>query len=104
MQTSAVSTAPSEWHQIDWARTQGTVRRLQARMVKATQAGDWRRVKALQRFLARSFSGKALAATSDGKSGQTHAGRGWCNVVHPGGKATSYRVAQTAWLSATSPE
>jgi len=30
-------------------------------MVKATQAGDWRRVKALQRFLARSFSGKALA-------------------------------------------
>ena len=61
MLTSAVSAAPSEWHQIDWARTQGTVRRLQARMVKATQAGDWRRVKALQRFLARSFSGKALA-------------------------------------------
>ncbi|HWZ71850.1 MAG TPA: group II intron reverse transcriptase/maturase, partial [Casimicrobiaceae bacterium] len=61
IKTSAVSAAPSEWHQIDWARTHGTVRRLQARMVKATQAGDWRRVKALQRFLARSFSGKALA-------------------------------------------
>jgi RNA-directed DNA polymerase len=30
-------------------------------MVKATQAGDWRRVKALQRFLVRSFCGKALA-------------------------------------------
>jgi RNA-directed DNA polymerase len=30
-------------------------------MVKATEAGDWRRVKALQRFLVRSFSGKALA-------------------------------------------
>ena len=61
MLTSAVSAAPSEWHQIDWARIHGTVRRLQARMVKATQAGDWRRVKALQRFLARSFCGKALA-------------------------------------------
>jgi len=59
--TSAVSAAPSEWHQIDWARINGTAKRLQARMVKATQAGDWRRVKALQRFLARSFSGKALA-------------------------------------------
>ena len=61
IKTSAVSAALSEWHQIDWARTHGTVRRLQARMVKATQAGDWRRVKALQRFLVRSFSGKALA-------------------------------------------
>src|ERR1700687_3785717 len=61
IKTSAVSAAPSEWHQIDWARTHGTVRRLQARMVKATEARDWRRVKALQRFLVRSFSGKALA-------------------------------------------
>jgi len=30
----------------DWSRLHGTVRRLQARIVKATQAGDWRRVKA----------------------------------------------------------
>jgi len=37
------------------------VRRLQARIVKATQAGDWRRVKVLQRFLTRSFAGKAVA-------------------------------------------
>jgi len=61
IKTSAVSAVPTEWHQLDWARINGTVRRLQARMVKATQAGDWRRVKALQRFLARSFCGKALA-------------------------------------------
>jgi RNA-directed DNA polymerase len=59
--TSAVSAAPVEWHQLDWTKIHGTVRRLQARIVKATQAGDWRRVKALQRFLARSFCGKALA-------------------------------------------
>ena len=59
--TSAVSAAPGEWHQLDWARIHGTVRRLQTRMVKATQTGDWRRVKALQRLLPRSFSGKALA-------------------------------------------
>jgi RNA-directed DNA polymerase len=59
--TSAVSAWPAEWPQFDWAVIQGNVRRLQARIVKATQAGDWRRVKALQRFLARSFCGKALA-------------------------------------------
>ena len=61
MMTSAVSVAPSEWHQIDWARTHGTVRRLQARMVKATQGGRHNKVKALQWLLTHSFSGKALA-------------------------------------------
>jgi len=37
------------------------VRRLQAGIVKATQAQRWRKAKALQRLLTRSFSGKALA-------------------------------------------
>jgi RNA-directed DNA polymerase len=37
------------------------VSRLQARIVKATQAGNWRKVKALQRYLTRSFAGKAVA-------------------------------------------
>ena len=37
------------------------LRRLQARIVKATQAGRWGKVKALQRLLTHSFSGKALA-------------------------------------------
>ena len=58
---SAASAAQLDWHQLDWARLHGTVRRLQARIVKATQAGNWRRVKALQRFLTRSFAGKAIA-------------------------------------------
>jgi RNA-directed DNA polymerase len=34
---------------------------MQIRLTKATQDGDWRRVKALQRWLTRSFSAKALA-------------------------------------------
>ena len=37
------------------------LRRLQARIVKATQEGKWRKVKALQHLLTHSFSGKALA-------------------------------------------
>ena len=39
----------------------GTVRRLQIRIAQATQAGKWGKVKALQRLLTHSFSGKALA-------------------------------------------
>ncbi len=50
-----------DWQAIDWRAVQRNVRRLQARIVKATQAGRWGKVKALQRLLTRSFSGKALA-------------------------------------------
>jgi RNA-directed DNA polymerase len=49
------------WDQIDWPHCERTVRRLQARIVKATQAKRWNKVKALQRLLTCSFSGKALA-------------------------------------------
>src|SRR5438128_10425139 len=50
-----------EWHGIQWYRTERNVRRLQARLGKATQEKRWGKVKALQRLLTRSFSGKALA-------------------------------------------
>ncbi len=50
-----------DWHAIDWHKTHQNVRRLQARIVKATQEGRWGKVKALQRLLTHSFSGKALA-------------------------------------------
>jgi RNA-directed DNA polymerase len=58
---SASSADRLDWHGIDWARTTRNVRNLQVRIAQAAKAGDLRRVKALQRFLTRSFSGKALA-------------------------------------------
>jgi RNA-directed DNA polymerase len=53
--------AQVDWHAIDWQRVHQNVRRLQARIVKATQEGKWGKVKALQHLLTHSFSGKALA-------------------------------------------
>jgi RNA-directed DNA polymerase len=58
---AASSAHQSHWHGISWASVHDEVRGLQIRIVKATQAQDWRKVKALQRFLAHSFSAKALA-------------------------------------------
>ena len=56
------SSGPVEpWDQIDWTRCRHQVRRLQARIVKATREGRWSKVKTLQRLLTHSFSGKALA-------------------------------------------
>jgi RNA-directed DNA polymerase len=59
----AAGAAPSEenWHAINWQSVHHNVRRLQARIVKATQEGRWGKVKALQHLLTHSFSGKALA-------------------------------------------
>lgn len=50
-----------QWSDIDWAECTRNVRRLQMRIVKAMQVGRWNKVKALQRLLTSSFSGKALA-------------------------------------------
>jgi RNA-directed DNA polymerase len=56
------SSAPvQDWSQIDWNQCQRHVKRLQARIVKATREGRWGKVKALQWLLTHSFSGKALA-------------------------------------------
>jgi RNA-directed DNA polymerase len=51
----------NDWHSINWKKVCRTVRRLQARIVKATRAGKWHKVKALVYLLTHSFSGRALA-------------------------------------------
>jgi RNA-directed DNA polymerase len=60
-----------EWHVTNWQAVTENVRRLQARIVKATKENRWGKVKALQHLLTHSFSGKALAVRrvteNDGK-------------------------------------
>ena len=58
---SASSHGPSGWQSIEWRRVERNVRTMQMRIAKATQESDWRRVKALQRSLTRSFSARVLA-------------------------------------------
>jgi RNA-directed DNA polymerase len=57
----AASRRTVDWHAIEWRKAHRNVRRLQARIVKATQEGKWGKVRALQHLLAHSFSGRALA-------------------------------------------
>lgn len=59
--SSASSYVPTDWASIDWKLVQKNVRVMQHRIAKATKEGNWRKVKALQRMLTRSFSAKALA-------------------------------------------
>ena len=68
---SAAFSSGGAWDQIDWPTVHRRVRGLQIRIAKATRDQDWRRVKALQRFLVNSYSAKALAvkrvSENDGK-------------------------------------
>ena len=57
----ASSAGVTNWDQINWKPCERQVERLQARIVKASQAGRWGKVRALQRLLTCSFSGKVLA-------------------------------------------
>lgn len=59
--TSASFDGVTDWHSLDWAKTQTFVRKTQLKIAQATGEGSWRRVKRLQRLLTDSFHGRCLA-------------------------------------------
>src|SRR5712691_6606743 len=67
----AVSSEAAEWYAMDWQAIHRNVRRLQVRIAQATKVGRWGKVRALQRLLTHSYSGKVLAVRrvteNDGK-------------------------------------
>ena len=67
----AVSSEAAQWYAIDWQAIHRNVRRLQVRIAQATKESRWGKVRALQRLLTHSYSGKVLAirrvTENDGK-------------------------------------
>jgi N-terminal domain of reverse transcriptase len=57
----AASDHTPDWRSINWKKVGRTVRRLQARIVKAVREGRWNQVKALVYLLTHSYSGRVLA-------------------------------------------
>ena len=57
----AVSREATEWYAVVWPTIHRNVRRLQVRIAQATKEGNWGKVRALQRLLTHSYSGKVLA-------------------------------------------
>lgn len=58
---AASSGGPADWHLIDWGLVQLFVGKMQTRIAQAELDKDYRRVKRLQRSLARSWQARALA-------------------------------------------
>ena len=52
---------PLDWDSIDWKKAEESVRKLQARIVKAQREGRHGKARSLSRILTRSFAAKALA-------------------------------------------
>ncbi len=59
-QVGAISRV-ADWHSTEWQKVNNNVRRLQARIVKATREKRWNKAKALQHLLTHSLSGKLTA-------------------------------------------
>ena len=57
----ALLTDKIAWQWIDWKVVLQTVKSLQNRIVKAVKAAKWRKVKALQRILSKSYAAKLLS-------------------------------------------
>ena len=60
-QAGALSRVDLNWLAFNWQAAHRIVRRLQARIVKATQEKRWGQVQALQHLLTHSLSGKTIA-------------------------------------------
>lgn len=72
---SALSSVPQQWRDVSWRQVERNVKGVQTRIAKATREGQWRRVKALQRMLTRTFSAKLLAVRRvTGNQGKRTAG------------------------------
>src|SRR6516164_8316288 len=63
---------PTAWLAVDWQRANRTVRNLRWRIFRATQAGDWKKVRSLQQLMLRSYSNRLVSVR---RVTQTNAGK-----------------------------
>src|SRR6266705_6901689 len=51
----------TNWNAIDWHQQERCVRNLRQRIFRATQAGDWKRVRSLQKLMLRSHANRSVS-------------------------------------------
>jgi RNA-directed DNA polymerase len=78
-----------DWHQIDWRRVEGEVRRLRQRIFTASRAGDLARVRRLQKLMLRSRSNTLVSVrrVTERNAGRLTAGVDGEVVLTPEAKA-----------------
>lgn len=78
-----------DWHSIDWAAEEGNVRRLRQRIFKASQEGDLKKVRNLQKLMLRSRSNTLVSVrrVTQQSTGRKTAGADGKVVLTPKGRA-----------------
>jgi RNA-directed DNA polymerase len=78
-----------DWHQVDWAKAESEVRSLRQRIFTASQAGDLKRVRSLQKLMLRSRSNALVSVrrVTEVNAGRKTAGVDGAVVVTAAGKA-----------------
>ncbi len=56
-----VTKQTTDWHKVNWPKTYRQVAKLRKRIFRATQEGDWKKVKNLQKLMLQSYSNKLIA-------------------------------------------
>lgn len=72
--TANVTERTTDWHSIDWRKANRIVRGLRRRIFKATNEGNWRKVRSLQKLMLRSYSNTMVSvrkATQENKGRKT---------------------------------
>jgi RNA-directed DNA polymerase len=80
---------PWDWRQVDWRRVEDEVRRLRQRIFTASQAGDLRRVRSLQKLMLRSRANTLISVrrVTERNAGRLTAGVDGEVVLTPEAKA-----------------
>ena len=93
------------WHRTNWSAVHRNVRRLQARIVKATQEGRWGKVKALQHEAFPLVEWQSpCRETSDGKPRQEHPWSRQRDLGYSRKEGTGRTHAQATRLSSSTAE
>ncbi len=81
--------ATFDWHQIDWRQGEASVRRLRQRIFTASQAGDLKRVRSLQKLMLRSRANTLVSVrrVTERNAGRLTAGMDGEVVLTPEAKA-----------------
>ncbi len=51
----------TKWHEVNWAKAYKAVEKLRSRIFRATQEGNWKKVKNLQKLMLRSYSNRLIS-------------------------------------------
>jgi RNA-directed DNA polymerase len=95
-------TAVLDWGSIDWHHVEGEVRRLRQRIFKASQQGDLKQVRSLQKLMLRSYANTLVSVrrVTQQNAGRKTAGIDGYVVTAPRGRAdlaTSLQRATEPW-------